>query len=95
VGAGIFVSIVTEASPLKGRERGLAIRATSEALKVIGHTDAPRCCKRDVFLGLLSAVQFARKNLGVEFPVGKIRCEFSAQNRECIGEACLFNANRA
>lgn len=94
VGVGIFASMVTKASPVKGTERCLSMRATSEALQVIGHTDAPRCCKRDTFLGLLSAAQFARKHLGIEFPIGKIRCEFSAMNRECIGDACLFNASR-
>jgi hypothetical protein len=92
VGAGIFVSIVAGSSPMKGPERGLSIRATSEALKVIGNTDDARCCKRDIFLGLLSAAQFARKNLGIDFPTGKVRCEFSASNRECPGKACPFYA---
>jgi uncharacterized protein len=91
VGVGIFVSIASGGSPLNGRERGLSIRATSDALKVIGATDAPRCCKRDVFLGLLSAARFARKNLGIDFPTSKVRCEFSDMNRECIGSECPFN----
>jgi uncharacterized protein len=92
VGVGIFVAIATDSSPLKGRERGMSIRATSDALKVIGNTDAPRCCKRDIFLGLLSAARFAQKNLGIDFPTGKVRCEFSDMNRECIGSECLFHA---
>lgn len=95
VGAGIFVSIASGSSPLKGRERGMSIRATAEALKVIGNTDAPRCCKRDVFLGLLSAVRFARKHLGIEFPSSKVRCEFSDMNRECIGSECPFNGGQS
>jgi hypothetical protein len=92
VGVGIFVSLATGASPLKGHERALSIQATSEALKVIATTDAPRCCKRDTFLGLLSAVRFARKHLGIDFPTGKVRCEFSDMNRECIADACPFHA---
>jgi hypothetical protein len=92
VGVGIFVSIASGGSPMKGPERGMAIRATSDALKVIGNTDAPRCCKRDVFLGLLSAARFARKNLGIDFPTSKVRCEFSHMNRECIDSECPFHA---
>jgi hypothetical protein len=92
VGVGIFVSIASGGSPLKGRERGLSIRATSEALKVIGNTDAPRCCKRDIFLGLLSAARFARKNLGIDFPTSTVQCEFSDMNRECNGAECPFHA---
>jgi uncharacterized protein len=95
VGVGIFVSIASGGSPLKGRERGMSIRATSDALKVIGNTDAPRCCKRDIFLGLMSAARFARKNLGIDFPTSKIRCEFSDMNRECIGSECPFHAKPA
>lgn len=91
VGAGIFVSLASDSSPLKGRERGLSIRATGEALQVIGSTGAPRCCKRDIFLGLLSAVRFAKNNLGIAFPTHPVRCEFSAMNRECIGDACPFH----
>jgi uncharacterized protein len=92
VGTGIFVSLATGSTPLAGRERGLSIRATSEALKVIGNTDAPRCCKRDVFLALLSAARFARQNLAIDFPTGKVRCEFSTMNRECADRACPFHA---
>jgi uncharacterized protein len=91
IAAGIFVSVVTGANPVAGAERGLAIRATSEALKVIGKTDAPRCCKRDTFLGLLAAARFARKHLDIDFPTRRVRCEFHDLNRECIGAACPFS----
>jgi len=82
VGVGIFVSIARDGSPLKGRERGLSIRATS---------DAPRCCKRDTFLALLAAARFARKHLGIDFPARGVRCEFHDMNRECTGDACPFH----
>jgi uncharacterized protein len=91
IGTGIFVSLVTGSNPIAGRPRGLSIRATGEALKVIGNTDAPRCCKRDTFLALLAAARFARKHLGIVFPIRRMRCEFHDLNRECIGEACPFH----
>ena len=95
IGAGIFVSLVTGANPLSAGPRGLSLRATSEALKVIGKMDAPRCCKRDTFLALLSAARFARQHLDVDFPTHPVRCEFCDMNRECIDDACPFHREEA
>jgi hypothetical protein len=92
IGNGIFFSMVTGGSPLTGKQRGLANRATAEALKVIGTMDAPRCCKRDTFLALLSAARFARKHLDIDFTAKSPRCEFADMNRECIDESCPFHA---
>jgi uncharacterized protein len=92
IGNGIFFSMITGGSPQTGKQRGLANRATSEALKVIGHMDAPRCCKRDTFLALLSAARFARTHLGIDFPAKSVRCEFDGMNRECIEADCPFHA---
>jgi hypothetical protein len=91
VGTGIFTSMVTGASPLTSSPRGLSMRVTSDALKIIAGMDAPRCCKRDTFLALLAAARFARKHLGIDFPARGVRCEFHDMNRECIGNVCPFH----
>ena len=91
VGTGIFASVVTGATPVNGAGRGVALRITGEALGVLGRLDAPRCCKRDVFLSLLTATRFARRHLGVTFPSRGVKCEFSASNAECIAERCPFH----
>ena len=91
VGTGIFVSIATGATPLAAKERGLSMRITSEALGVLSALDAPRCCKRDVFLSLLTAARFAKKHLGIGLPARGPECEFSESNRECIRERCPFH----
>jgi uncharacterized protein len=95
VGNGIFFSMVTAGSPLTGKQRGLANRATAEALSIIGNTNAPRCCKRDTFLALLSAARFARKHLDINFPIKSVRCEFREMNDECTEVECPFYARRA
>jgi hypothetical protein len=91
IGAGIFVAIATEASPLRGRERGLANRMTAEALAAIGATDAARCCKRDSFLAILGAARYARTHLGVDLPARGRPCEFAHRNRQCASEVCPFH----
>lgn len=91
IGTGIFVSIVTGATPMTPAPRGLSQRATGKALEVVGGYDAPRCCKRDTFLSLLSATRFAREHLGVDFSSRGPVCEFHARNRECLGRDCPFH----
>ncbi len=95
VGTGIFVSLVTGATPLSTSARGQSMRVTSEALQVLAGLDAPRCCKRDTFLSLLSAARFARAHLGVELPARGPTCEFHTRNRECLGARCPFYPKRA
>lgn len=91
VGTGTFVSIVTEATPLKGKERGLANRMTARALTVVGATDAARCCKRDSMLSILAAVKFAREHLRVDFAARGPECEWRSVNAQCGGTACPFH----
>lgn len=91
VGTGTFVSIVTEATPLKGKERGLANRMTARALTVVGATDAARCCKRDSMLSILAAVKFAREHLRVDLSARGPECEWRPVNKQCGGSACPFH----
>lgn len=90
ISAGMFVSIVTGADPLAKEAWGLSNRMTASALNAIGAVGGPRCCKRDSYLAITEAVAFAKKHLGVEMELGKIRCTYSAQNNQCIVESCPF-----
>jgi hypothetical protein len=91
IGAGIFVALATGSTPLDGPARGLANRMTARALDVVSRTGGARCCKRDSFLSILAAARFAREHLGVALPARGPACEWSAVNRECLGEACPFH----
>jgi hypothetical protein len=90
IGAGIFVAIATESSPLKGAERGLSNRMTARALEVISRIGEARCCKRETLLAILSAARFAREHLGVDLPARGRRCALSGRNRQCAEDACPF-----
>lgn len=90
ISTGIFVALVTGSTPLANEAWGLANRMTSSALGAIGEVGGPRCCKRDSYLAVIQAVEFAQKQLGIEMELSEIQCTHSAQNNQCIGERCPF-----
>lgn len=92
VSAGMFVSIVTGSTPLANEAWGLSNKMTSAALGAIGEVGGPRCCKRDSYISIIKAVEFAKEYLGTEMKLGKIKCIHSAQNNQCIGTRCPFHA---
>ncbi len=89
--AGMFYSIVTKTSPLSTGSWSRANQLTASCLSAISKTGGPRCCKRDSFLALETAVPFIEKHLGValEFSPG-LHCEFFSRNRECLKERCPY-----
>ena len=90
ISSGMFVSIVTGATPLGGRKWGLCNLMTSSSLQAIGDVGGPRCCKRNSALAITQAVRFAKEYLGVEMELEPITCVHSAQNNQCIGKRCPF-----
>jgi hypothetical protein len=93
VGTGIFISIITEATPLSKEEWRLCNLMTARSLASVADMGGPRCCKRASFLSLLEAVKFIEENFGVNLgSEEQISCEFNNLNKECIGKRCTFNA---
>lgn len=92
VSAGIFMSIVTKATPLTGRSWKLSNLMTSRALGAIAELGGPRCCKRDSFTAAKEAVLFVKENLGVEMKLpAEIRCDFSSENKQCLRKHCPYH----
>lgn len=90
VSAGMFVSIVTGSTPLAKKEWQLSNFMTAEALSAIASHGGPRCCKRDSYLAIMKAVEFAKTHLGIQMELGEIKCSHSHLNNQCIGEKCPF-----
>ena len=90
VSSGMFISIVSKSTPLSVEPFALSHQMTAKSLQAIGEIGGPRCCKRDSYLSILSAIDFAKENLGVEMEKPKIVCAYSAQNNQCIGKRCPF-----
>ena len=85
ISTGIFVSILSNSTPLSEEPFGLSNQMTAKALEQIGTIGGPRCCKRDSLLSVLAAVAFVREQFGIEMEVPDVVCEYGAQNNQCIG----------
>lgn len=92
VSTGIYMSIITKATPLSGKSWGLSNRMTSRALNAIGEIGGPRCCKRDTFTAVKEAVQMTKEELGIEMELPeKIECGFHVENQQCLRGKCPYH----
>ena len=91
IATGIFVSLISGATPLSEKEWSLANQMTSRCLAVIARNGGPRCCKRNTWLAVFQAAAFVEEQFGVvmELPDRTV-CAFSHRNKQCRKEACIF-----
>jgi hypothetical protein len=92
VGTGIFMSIMTDATPLSQREWRLSNLMCADSLHAIADSGGPRCCKRDSFLAILEALRFVKEQFRTEMGTGPdaVKCEFHHLNKECRKAECRF-----
>ena len=90
ISSGMFISIISNSTPLSVEPFSLSHQMTSKALGIIGEIGGPRCCKRDSFISILAAVEFVKNHFGIEMQQSRIICRYSAQNNQCIGKRCPF-----
>lgn len=93
VGTGIYISIITEATPLTKESWGLANLMTGTALISIAKISGPRCCKRNLFTAIKEAAKFTDEHFGIEMydyenynPI----CSFKSRNKECLKLECPY-----
>jgi len=91
ISTGMFVSIVSGSTPLTKEPFALAHQMTARSLGKIGEIGGPRCCKRDSFLSILSAIDFVKEHFGIEMVRPDIVCRYSSRNNQCIGKRCPFS----
>ena len=92
ISTGMFVSIISKSTPLTNEPFALSHQMTAKSLGKIGETGGPRCCKRDSFLSILSAIDFVKAHFGIEMEKTDVICGYSSQNNQCIGKRCPFSA---
>jgi hypothetical protein len=90
ISTGMFVSIISKATPLTNKPFALSHRMTAKTLGKIGEIGGPRCCKRNSFLSILIAIDFVKECFGIDMEKEEIVCQFSLQNNQCIGRRCPF-----
>ena len=94
VGSGIFISLITKATPLKSIEWNLANSMTGRSLLRMAPYGGPRCCKRVTFLAIQETADFLSERMGVLIDVpNEIHCEFSHKNEQCLQNNCPFYFN--
>lgn len=90
VGVGIAVSVITGATPLTGKQRTLAMAATSYSQSRM-LDEQPRCCKRAARVAVRAAVDFLRDQIDIKLPLSeKIQCTYQVRNQQCAKEKCPF-----
>lgn len=94
ISTGIFMSVVTRNTPLATDTWRLCNLMTARALEQVALNGGPRCCKRDSYLSVLTAVDFVKEHLGVEMKRSEVTCSRSGINNQCIGKKCPFSPAR-
>lgn len=90
ISTGIFLSIATKTTPLSQHTWGLGNQITSLALNQIGHIGGPRCCKRNSYLAILSAIDFVSEHLKIQMEKTIPSCTRTNLNNQCIKDRCPF-----
>ena len=91
ISTGMFISLISGATPLKNEPWGLANKMTSKALDAIGSIGGPRCCKRDSCIAIISAIDYVAENFNIQMEKPVIKCIHSDKNNQCIKERCPFH----
>jgi len=91
ISTGIFMSIVTRNTPFSTDTWRLCNLCTARALEQVAENGGPRCCKRDSYLSVLTAIDFVKEHLGVEMEKPEVKCSRSQINEQCIGKKCPFS----
>lgn len=92
ISTGIFMSIITKATPLTGKSWKLSNQMTSRSLAAIAELGGPRCCKRDAFTAAKTAVDLVKEVMNIEMEMPEsIQCTFSEENQQCLKRYCPYH----
>ncbi len=97
VGTGMYISLITEATPLTKESWGLANIMTGTSLISIGKIGGPRCCKRSLFIAIKEAAKFTEENFDVkmyDYETYTPICGFRSKNKQCIKLDCPHFSNK-
>lgn len=93
IGSGIFMSIITEASPLTTESWQDANMITANSLTEIAKMGGPRCCKRALFTTIKETARYVDNRFDIkmyDYENYNPKCTFKSNNKECIGSKCPY-----
>ena len=91
VSTGMFISIITGSTPLATEAWGHSNIMTSRSLAKLGEIGGPRCCKRNSYMSILTAIEYAEEITGIKMKESDVICSHTAFNCQCIGKRCPFH----
>lgn len=92
---GAALAILHETGPLSNNQYYKDnLNYVSKALEKIAQVGGPRCCKRNAFLSLLTAIDFVKEQYGVKLETHEVSCIFSEENAQCLKTKCPFFAQK-
>lgn len=95
VSTGMFISIITGSTPLAKEAWGQSNLMTSRSLLRLGEIGGPRCCKRNSYLSILTAIEYAEEITGIRMEKSDIICRHTSSNSQCIGQRCPFHPSNS
>ena len=88
---GAALSIIHEVNPLSSSNYYKDnMEFTSKVIQKMSEIGGPRCCKRNAFISLSTAVEFVKEKYGIEMELDEIVCEFSSKNKQCMAFKCPY-----
>lgn len=89
VGAGVALSLILDANPLKPELRQIVQTVTQQVLAEIGGLKAARCCQRDSWIALKKVAKLSTSILPIPLKAEyALICHQQSLNKECIGADC-------
>ena len=90
VSTGMFMSIITGSTPLMNEAWGHSNLMTSRSLQKLGEIGGPRCCKRNSYMSILTAIDYVEELTGIRMHRSGITCTHMSSNSQCISGRCPF-----
>lgn len=90
VSTGMFMSIITGSTPLMNESWGHSNLMTSRSLQKLSEIGGPRCCKRNSYMSILTAIDYVEEVTAIRMRKTKVVCTHMSSNSQCIGSRCPF-----
>lgn len=89
-GTGVFMSMYLGRDEMDEDSWSPSNEIIAESLKRVDESHGPRCCKRDTYMALETAVKYLRDKFAVNLPSSEAKCTFSLRNDGCGHEDCEY-----
>ncbi len=91
IGAGIFMSVFTETTPVSGKTWQWCNELTGLCLQKIASVSGPRCCKRTSYLSVSESVPYINEKLDLHLQNSpEVICKYYEKNKECRRGECPY-----